>query len=507
MKKTLLILIIFSVLRDPASAQSLTEKFAFNLEKTDALDYFGYDVNLSADGSTAIVGAYMAYDDKIAESGKAIILVKAGNIWAQQATLRPNDPVIKGNFGYSVGISADGNTAVVGAAYAKNDTIENAGKIYIFHRNGDSWTQAASFISGEATQTSVFGWDVAISADGKTVITAAKGLNRSRGKAYVYTRNGNTWSKQADIVPNDPADGDSFGTALSLSGDGNLALISSYYKTVSTVGRAGKVYVFKRTGSTWSQVAGITAADKADYDNFGTYAEISEDGKTAIIASANKKVDLVDGRGKVYIYSSVGDTWTEQAVITDSEGQKSDYFGRGVLSADGNLALIGVPEADMGGTNRGKVYVYQRTGSVWSKIDEVTSSEPGDYDFFGRALDISADGKVSLVSSFYKFIQSTSARGKVYFFDNNIVTGAGEIYENSFSVYPNPTTGKIYFPQTAGLNGGLMEIISPEGVSSGKIVITGEVSNGVNINGPAGLYLIRITEQTGKQTILKIMKD
>ena len=152
-----------------------------------ANDQFGYSVSLSGDGSTAIVGARLD-DDKGSDSGSAYIYVRSGSTWTQQAKLVASDGAANDQFGYSVSISSDGSTAIVGAYY-DDDKGTGSGSAYVYVRSGSTWTQQAKLLASDSADSDQFGSSVSISADGSTALVGARyddDKGTSSGSAYVY---------------------------------------------------------------------------------------------------------------------------------------------------------------------------------------------------------------------------------------------------------------------------------------------------------------------------------
>jgi hypothetical protein len=140
--------------------------------------------------------------------------------------------------GVSVALSADGNTAVVGA-YTDN---ANTGAAWVYTRSGGVWSQqGAKLVGTGAVGTAGHGRSVALSADGNTAIVGGIQDNSSLGAAWVYTRSGGVWSQQgAKLIGTGAADPAYQGASVALSGDGNTAVVGGY----SDNGLAGAAWVF-----------------------------------------------------------------------------------------------------------------------------------------------------------------------------------------------------------------------------------------------------------------------
>ena len=134
------------------------------------------------------------------------------------------------NFGHSLGISTDDNTLIVGA-YKDNQIVSNGGSVYVYTRNisTNAWAYQAKLTSNDTVANDFFGTAVAISNDGNVVLVGSRNTNSGRGDAYVYGRNGTSWSQHTKLIASDGVSGDQFGYSLCMSGDGNTAVVSSYY--------------------------------------------------------------------------------------------------------------------------------------------------------------------------------------------------------------------------------------------------------------------------------------
>ncbi len=269
--------------------------------------------------------------------------------YLQAQKLVASDPASGDNFGSSVALSGDGNTALIGASNKTVNGVGSAGAAYVFVRpsGGTTWTQQQELTASDAAYGDFFGISVALSGDGNTALIGAC----CAGAAYVFVRpsGGTTWSQQQELTA---AGGGQFGRSVALSGDGNTVLIGA--------SSAGAAYVFVRPsgGTTWSQQQELTASDAAGGDQFGTSVALSGDGNTALIGANNKTVNgqTYAGASYIFIRPSGGTTWAQQPELTTSSG---GAFGSSVaLSGDGNTALAGAP----GGTN-GAAYTETFAGT------------------------------------------------------------------------------------------------------------------------------------------------
>jgi hypothetical protein len=308
---------------------------------------FGDSVALSADGNTALVGG--STDDT--EAGAAWVFTRSGSTWTSQGPkLTGSGEVGSGvgvNFGQSVALSADGNTALIGGP----DDNTFVGAAWVFTRSGPTWTQQGEKLTGTGETTAKFGDGVALSADGDTALIGGD-TDTGGGAAWAFTRSGSTWTQQGGKLTGAGASGDAqFGYPVALSADGNTALIGGV--TDNTF--AGAAWVFTRSASTWAQQGGkLTAGGEAGGGTFGAGLALSADGNAALIGGFHDNA----GAGAVWAFARSGSTWTQQGDKLAGTGQ----FGTGIaLSADSNVALIGAPQ-DSGGA--GTAWVLEQTPAV-----------------------------------------------------------------------------------------------------------------------------------------------
>ncbi|HET7225410.1 MAG TPA: hypothetical protein VFK69_06805 [Candidatus Eisenbacteria bacterium] len=234
----------------------------------------GLSVALSADGNTAIVGG----NTDNSNVGAAWVYTRSGGVWSQQgAKLVGSGAVGSARQGLSVALSADGNTAIVGG-FADNS---NLGAAWVFTRSGGVWTQQGAKLTGvDATAGAQQGFSVALSADGNTAMVAGSGDNSGAGAAFVYTRSGGVWSQQgAKLVGSGPIGGAFQGHSLALSGDGNTAIVGGFADNSNT----GAAWVFTRNNGTWTQPgAKLVGTGAAGAASQAISVALSADGYTAI---------------------------------------------------------------------------------------------------------------------------------------------------------------------------------------------------------------------------------
>ena len=367
-----------------------TQQAYLKAPKPKALDQFGISVAISDD--TVVVGAFGEDSDDVPEdednSGGAYVFVRNGTVWTQQAHLTATNPHILDGFGVSVGISGD--TVVVGA-YGESSF---AGAAHVFVRSGISWNDQASLQASNSDADDQFGSSVAISGD-KIIVGAfgessdANGVNGSQGDnsasaagaAYVFVRNGTTWSQQAYLKASNSDAGDFFGGSVALSG--NTAVVGAGRESSSATGvdgdqannsapSAGAAYVFTANGTTWSQQAYLKASNTDPVDGFGGSVAVS--GDTAIVGALSESSsatgvngdesdNTAPGSGAAYSFVRNGVTWSQQAYLKASNTEQQDRFGISV-AIDGDTSVVGAELQPSQETRSGAAYVFTGLGET-----------------------------------------------------------------------------------------------------------------------------------------------
>ncbi|HMK37923.1 MAG TPA: T9SS type A sorting domain-containing protein, partial [Bacteroidota bacterium] len=145
----------------------------------------GMSVAQSGDGSTAVVGGYA--DDGL--KGAVWVFTRANGIWSQQGNKLVGAGAVNGVLGsfqgYSVSVSSNGNTVVVGG-YPDNDFT---GAAWTYTRTNGLWSQSGGKLVGTgASGNAEQGVSVSLSSDGNTVLVGGFADDTLKGAAWVFTR-------------------------------------------------------------------------------------------------------------------------------------------------------------------------------------------------------------------------------------------------------------------------------------------------------------------------------
>lgn len=199
-------------------------------------DIFGFAVALSADGNVALITAQGQQRSSNPDRGWAYFFTRTNGIWSSGQEVTGSSSIFGTDFGWSVALSADGDTAIIGAPHECSCSGSHFGATYIFTRSGSTWTEQQR-LSVSDFSTRYFGGSVALSADGNTVAIGTQTEFEGDGKVYLFTRSQNLWiQRQKLLSPQNPTN--SFGVATALSADGSNLLIGSFY------GDGGTAYLY-----------------------------------------------------------------------------------------------------------------------------------------------------------------------------------------------------------------------------------------------------------------------
>lgn len=359
---------------------------------TDARDSFGYALGIS--GNTIVVST--AWEDSSAtgvngnesdnsalSAGAAYVFVRRGGSWSQQAYLKASNAEAGDRFGSAVSISGD--TIIVGAQGEDSNATgingnqsdnsvgvtnqTTAGAAYIFSRSGGAWTQQAYVKASNTDPEWGDNFGIAVAISGNTAVVGAQcessnatGVNGNQnvnvnatwcsGAAYVFVRNGETWSQQAYMKASNPGFNDNFGIGLAISGD--TIVVGANWEDSNASGvngnqannqlsNSGAAYVFVRTGNTWSQQAYLKASNPGASDEFGSVLAL--DGETLVVGcpfedssasgvDGNQSDNSASNAGAAYVFVRSGGTWTQRAYLKASNTEALDSFGAVALAGD-----------------------------------------------------------------------------------------------------------------------------------------------------------------------------
>jgi hypothetical protein len=336
----------------------------------------------------------------------------------QQTYLKASNTQSGDWFGSAVGVS--GNTLVVGArqedsgapgigASQTDNSAPESGAVYVYTHSAGALTQQAYLKGSNPQANDRFGYRVDL--EGDTLVVGAP-LEDRTGTVYVFTLTGGVWRQQAALKASNARAGDWFGSSVALSGD--TLVVGARFEDSGATGingnqadasapDSGAAYVFTRAGDRWSQQAYLKASNTRAGDQFGFSVDISantivvggrfEDSGATGINGDQADLSAPDS-GAAYVFTRIGDSWTQEAYVKASNTGAGDAFGNEVAVA-GDTFLVGAPFEDSAATgvegnqadnsipDSGAAYFFTRRGGMWTQEAYLKASNPGTGDTFG----------------------------------------------------------------------------------------------------------------------------
>lgn len=374
-----------------------------------ASDNMGTSVALSADGMIMAVGA-PGHDNGATGTGQVKVYRIEDSNWEILG-----DPLYGpggSSFGSSVSLSADGTFMAVGLK-SGDVTALDSGSMHVYRWNSTSWELMSVVAHGLATND-YLGTSVSISKDG-TVVAVGAPDNQAKGNGpgyvMVFKFDGSNWNQMGGTLNGD-ATLNEFGYSVSLSADGTVLVVGAPHNGAAGV-RAGRTRVFKFDGSSWVNNGNIINGFNAG-DLFGYSVSISNNG-TIIAVGAITNSAISGSSGQVRVLKLEGTQWVQLG--NNINGQVNNAFlGYSTsISADGTVVAVGAIGYDVGGTDTGKVQVYELVGDTWVQngIDLNGDSVSGQ---FGNAVALSSDGTVVAAGAYRSSVNGNRA-GEVKSFE------------------------------------------------------------------------------------------
>ena len=319
------------------------------------------------------------------------------------------------SYGFGYRSAIDGDYAVVSDPNQEIDGQDHRGAAYVYKRNGSSWEleQKLTVPNSDLNQYMYFAWSVDI--DGNSIVvgaycnaTGGGSQNNLEGAAFVFVRDGTTWSQQGRLVQTNPqmtsgsssSNKNNFGESVAISGDYVIIgarLDDGNGTSPNNKDRQGAAVIFVRSGTTWSEQQEIFANDPASVDYFGNDVDI--DGDYAIVGAPFDD-DGSSATGSAYIFKRSGTSWNQEAKINAFSGGPYTYssplggtfFGASV-AIDGDYAVVARGQLqNQWSTNYSYAYVFKRDNTDWNGED--TFETGGGYVLGGSSVDIDGDNLV-----------------------------------------------------------------------------------------------------------------
>ena len=434
----------------------------------------------------------------------------------QYAYLKASNTDWYDEFGYSVAIWGDtvavgavkedsSSTTINGDQHADDHVNDNYGAVYVFVREADTWRQQAYVKPPRAGRNYRFGTSVALSED--TLVVGEPNENRGftgvnppiipgifeheSGAAYVFTRNGITWSEQAYIKASNTDEDDGFGTSVAISGDTLVIGAPDEESGIpgvqsdNTTRRAGAAYVFTRTGTTWTQEAYLKAPDPDIDDDFGASVAVSggliavaahRDDSGGVGVNSGLEADNSLWRsGAVHVFRRSGSAWVADAFLKASNPGTEDGFGHslailnntlvvGSFGEDSSATGVNSPgQADNSADSSGAAYVFFRSNGAWQQEAYLKASNTDAGDFFGLSVAVATNavlvgapfegGRASLLNYGSQTDNSLQNSGAAYLFRRE----GGHWSQHAYVKASTPDSSD-WFGNAVGIHGEFMVV-------------------------------------------------
>ncbi len=269
--------------------------------------------------------------------------------------------------------------------------------VFSFYMKAQDFNDQLAMFQGQDDTT--FGGTVDI--DGDYAIVGANGEGpSSTGAVYIYKRaSDGSWLLQQRLEADDKDIGDNFGVSVAISG--SYAVVGAHWEDHGNgvyVPFGGSVYIFKRSGTTWSQVNKITNSDRAGSDEFGTSVDI--DGNTIVVGSYRYTTGRPDLIESAYVFERIEEEWLETAIL---KGTADNHWFGSQVAVQGNTIIVGAPKDN-------SASIYKKSGSSWT-LDEKLNGTDGNR--FGSGVDVYGNkiivgGSYGLSRAAYIYEKNTS---------------------------------------------------------------------------------------------------
>ena len=362
-----------------------------------------FGIGVAVRGDVMMIGASADSHNGFINAGAVYVYYRDGDSWEYGQQLLASDPDDAQLFGMN--ISIDNGTAIVGSYYGNG--------AYVFTYANGTWTEQQKLTAQDVQLGDYFG--LGVSLDGDTAIVGAYGDDPS-GSAYVFVRTNNSWTLQQKLTPPDGGNGGSFGIRTAVVGD--TVLIGDATNSPNGLILAGAAYIYGRTNGIWSFKQKLVASDAAATDLFAN--NLAMDGDQIIVGAHGDDHDAGSEAGAAYVFKRIGETWVEQQKLIPSDSTAGDSFGTGI-AIDGTTAVIGSWYDDEGAINSGSAYLFKYSGGAWVQHAKLIASNGGPNAHFGHNAALS--GNTTIVGAYAQSGES----GAAYVFECSSLPCAADI--------------------------------------------------------------------------------
>jgi len=307
-------------------------------------------------------------------------------------------------FGYRVALSANGEVMAVSEPAHAVEGLQ-AGAVHIFRKGPDDWALEQQLENPAPGVWKLFGFNLALDGEGKTLSVVAEKYDESDSLLYIFTRGETEWT--SILVDNLAAVLDTdWGFPMAFSSDGTKFAISAPSEGAAAVCDINDDIAYFGQDCSFMPTSGLDVGD-----TFGSSISISGDGTVVAVgavgedsASSDPSDNSAEDSGAVWVYKRSGDDWQQKAYLKAAVPLQYQNFGAALtLSADGSTLAVGAPGETVDTLGAvGAAYLFRSgdQGETWQQTQQLVSPLIEAFASFGRALSISASGEILAVGNF-----------------------------------------------------------------------------------------------------------
>jgi hypothetical protein len=277
------------------------------------------------------------------------------------------------------------DTIAVGAEHEDVPGVRNAGSVDVFVRTDDLWVPQQRLIPSDPGVENHYGHALAMRGD--TLVVGTWGCN----KVYIFKRTGTTWT-ELQKLHKPPPEGGNFGVSVALS-DTTL-VVGSESSDLAGYSRAGAAFVFEERDGSWEQTQELTASDPEADDRFGSSVAVFDD--TIVVGAARDDHGSSVDSGSAYVFERSEDRWVESQKLISGTPATQQLFGSSVCVCRNNM-MVGAPhDAPLGLDDAGCGYFYSRSAGSWAIVDSLWASDAAAENLFGE---VAVHGRTAVVGA------------------------------------------------------------------------------------------------------------
>lgn len=478
------------------------------------LALFGESVKMTSD--YLFIGA-TGNDSIHSNSGAVYVYEKMAGDWLETSFIKP-DVGFNDQFGNA--IEFENNLLFVSSFFHDAGAIPvNGGAVFIFENVAGNWEFQQKVVSDDIQATDLLGTSISVSGD-YLVVGAPRhdyDLNTENfvsesGAVYIFKRTGGNYNQIAKLIAPTRSIGERFGYSVKI--DGNDLLIGAYRddedeNEMGFVDDAGSVYYYRNDGSdNFNLIEKLTASDRGLTDaNFGEYLIL--DGNRLFVRGKT-----INGRGGIYVYDKIANNWQEQQIIESSNGSSSVANGFALaMDVENDKLLVGSRnEGNQSNVVVGRVSYYKENAGTWTFVQSFSPLDAQSSDLFGYALDIYND-EVVIGANQHDFdvdnLNELNNAGSAYIFnfDSELVLSVNNTDIKDWKLFPNPTNDRLNIALKS-----VQELIEVSIYNLHGQKIMSKSFNNVNtlqleLNQPNGIYIVEVISSNGRESTFKVVKN